>query len=404
MRLSTPGQPHLTYCTNIHPGETWAEVRANLERYVLAVKDRVAPARRFGVGLRLSAEAAATLAEPAELAAFRGFLEAHGLYVFTINGFPYGVFHGTRVKEDVYLPDWLDEARLAYTDRLAQLLADLLPSEPGLEGSVSTVPGAYKVRIAGEVDVARMTGLLLRHAATLYRIRERTGKVVSLALEPEPCCHLETIAETVGFFEQHLFSPAAVATLGRLAGLGRGESEEVLRRHLGVCFDACHMAVEFEDPGGGLRTLAAAGIRIGKIQISAGLRALLDPPRQTLLDALRPFAEGVYLHQVVERRRGALTRYLDLPQALETIARLDAEPREWRIHFHVPLFRRELGLFANTQDYLAEILGLLRREEHSRHLEVETYTWDVLPEEYRREDIVTAVARELTWVMDQLAV
>lgn len=402
MRLSAPGEPHLTYCTNVHPGETWDEVRANLERYVVAVKARIAPDRRFGVGLRLSAGAAEALAKPGELAAFREFLDANGLYVFTINGFPFGVFHGTRVKEHVYLPDWLDERRLTYTDRLAELLAHLLPAEPVLEGSVSTVPGAYKARVARKSDAARMAEFLLRHAATLHRLRERTGKVISLALEPEPCCYLETIAETVRFFEQYLFSAAAVTALAGLTGLGRAESESALHRHLGVCFDACHMAVEFEDPLDGLRTLRAAGIRVGKIQISAGLRVLLDPRDRLLLDALRPFAEGVYLHQVVERREGKLTRFVDLPDALAAIGKGGNGPREWRIHFHVPLFRRELGLFANTQDYLREVLGLLRREEHSRHLEVETYTWDVLPEEYRREDLVTAVGRELAWVMEQL--
>lgn len=402
MRLSAPGQPHLTYCTNIHPGETWNDVRANLERYVVAVKARIAPDRRFGVGLRLSAEAAEALARPGELGAFREFLDSNGLYVFTINGFPFGVFHGTRVKEQVYLPDWLDERRLAYTDRLAELLADLLPAEPALEGSVSTVPGAYKGRVEREADAARMAELLLRHTATLHRLRERTGKVISLALEPEPCCYLETIAETVRFFEQYLFSAPAVTALARLTGLGRAQSESALHRHLGVCFDTCHMAVEFEDPVEGLRTLRAAGIRVGKIQISAGLRVLLDPPHRRLLDALRPFAEGVYLHQVVERRGGKLTRFVDLPEALEAIGKGGDGPREWRVHFHVPLFRRELGLFVNTQDYLRQVLGLLRREGYSQHLEIETYTWEVLPEEYRREDIVTAVGRELVWVMEQL--
>ncbi len=176
MKLAVPGGPHLTYCTNIHPGETWAEVRANLERHVRAVKASVAPAQPFGVGLRLSAAAAATLAQPGELDAFREFLRDSGLYVFTINGFPYGPFHGTRVKEDVYLPDWLDEARLEYTDRLAELLAALLPDEPGLEGTVSTVPGAYKARVRGAADAARMAELMVRHAAGLHRLRERTGK------------------------------------------------------------------------------------------------------------------------------------------------------------------------------------------------------------------------------------
>jgi sugar phosphate isomerase/epimerase len=404
VKLAAPGGPHLTYCTNIHPGETWAEVCQNLERHVVRVKAAVAPERPFGVGLRLSAVAATALGETAELERFRGFLRDHGLYVFTINGFPYGPFHGTRVKEDVYLPDWLDEARVQYSDQLAELLAALLPDEPGMEGTVSTVPGAFKARVRGDADQARMAELMVRHAAGLHRLRERTGRTVSLALEPEPACHMETVDETVRFFEGRLFAAPAVTAFGRLTGLGRGESEAALRRHLGVCFDACHMAVEFEDAAAGLARFRTAGIRVGKVQVSAGLRVRMDPADRALAAALRPFAEGVYLHQVVERRAGGLVRYVDLPEALAAAERDGAGVREWRIHFHVPLFREELGPFASTQDYLRGVLGLLRQEAHTPHLEVETYTWDVLPEAFRREDIAVAVARELTWALDQLGV
>jgi sugar phosphate isomerase/epimerase len=403
LKLSVPGGPHLTYCTNIHPGETWPEVRTNLEHYVLAVKARVAPDGPFGVGLRLSAQAADSLAARAELEAFREFLERHGLYVFTINGFPYGAFHGTRVKEAVYLPDWLDEARLAYTDGLARLLVALLPAAPDLEGSVSSVPGAFRARVRDETDVARMAELILRHAVTLHRIRAETGRIIALALEPEPCCYLETVGETVAFFERRLFGPRAVDRFAELAGIARAESEAALRRHVGVCFDACHMAVEFEEPRTALDAFRAAGIRIVKIQISAGLRVpFTGGDVAPTLAALRPFAEGVYLHQVVERRRGTLTRFLDLPEALACGTEGAGESREWRIHFHVPLFRAELGPFLNTQDYLGELLGILREEPHTGHLEVETYTWEVLPEEHRREDIVSAVARELAWVTHRL--
>jgi sugar phosphate isomerase/epimerase len=402
MKLTSPGSPHLTYCTNIHAGESWPEVRANLERYVVAVKARVAPDRPFGVGLRLSSLAANALADPGELERFRDFLQAHDLYVFTINGFPYGPFHGVRVKEEVYLPDWLDPLRVQYTDRLASLLAELLPSEPGLEGSVSTVPGAFKERVRGESDAARMGEAIVQHAATLHGIRERTGQRVSLALEPEPFCHMETVAETVSFFERHVFSTAAVKRLATLKGLNAADSEAFLRHHVGVCFDACHMAVEFEEPEAALQALRTAGIRIAKVQISAGLRVQLGGRDEETLAALRPFAEGVYLHQVVERRNGTLTRFVDLPEVLEAAARSGTAAAEWRIHFHVPLFLERLGPFLNTQDFLRRLLAVLRVEPVSSHLEVETYTWDVLPEEHRREDIVTAVARELDWVLNHL--
>jgi sugar phosphate isomerase/epimerase len=389
----------LTYCTNIHRGETWREVLAALRRHLPAVKAQFSPDRPFGVGLRLSAVAAEALREERAFAQLRELLEAHELYVFTINGFPYGPFHGVRVKEEVYQPDWQHEERLVYTDLLADLLADLLPDGAGLEGSVSTVPGTFKPLSTPAGVVERIAENLIRHVAHLVLLRARTGRTIALALEPEPYCFLETIEETVRFFEQHLFTDAAIARLAGLCGLSRSDAEQALHRHLGVCYDVCHAAVEYEDPKGGLEQLRGAGIRVPKLQLSAALRiAKVDA---AAAGRLQQFDEPVYLHQVVERRNGGLTRYLDLPQAFDA---LDASgrPREWRIHFHVPIFLDEIEHFSTTQDFLREILAIHREDPVSAHLEVETYTWDVLPERYRKDDVATAIARELAWVRDRL--
>ena len=386
---------HLTYCTNIHPGETWDEVFANVSTHVLAVKARVAPDRPFGVGLRLSAAAARRLAEPEVLQAFREFLRAHDLYVFTINGFPYGAFHGTAVKEKVYRPDWLEEERVAYSDQLAELLAALVPAE--MEGSVSTVPGCFVERAGGDAG-ERMAAHLRRHALSLWRLRERTGRTIGLALEPEPHCVLETSADAVAFFERHLLSRASIADFAGQSGLAAGAAEEVLRRHLGVCLDACHAAVEFEEPAEALRALAGAGLRLLKVQVSAGL--VVRPDLDSLV-ALARFADGVYLHQVVARKGHDLLRYVDLPQALAQ-ARPGEAGDEWRVHFHVPLFLERLGPFQNTQAFLNQLLPQLARTAPTAHLEVETYTWDVLPEEYRRLPVDDAIARELAWTLARL--
>jgi sugar phosphate isomerase/epimerase len=398
------GGQHLTYCTNIHPGEGWEEVRANLARHVLAVKARVCPDRPFGVGLRLSAAAAARLAEPAALDELRGFLSAHGLYVFTINGFPYGAFHGTAVKERVYRPDWLEDERLAYTDLLARLLAALLPDHPAVavvEGSVSTVPGAFRARVAEPGAAARIATALRRHAGVLWHLREHGGRTVALALEPEPWCLLETTADAVRFFENHLFDAAGVTAFAAETGLGRAAAEEVLRRHLGVCLDACHAAVEMEDPNEALRRLDAAGITLAKIQVSAGLRVLA--PDGERLAALERFAEPVYLHQVVARHGDVLRRHLDLAPALaDARAGSTGSADEWRVHFHVPLFQELLGPFLGTQDFVARLLAAAVKEGRCRHFEIETYTWDVLPEEHRREAVADAVAREFAWTLERM--
>jgi sugar phosphate isomerase/epimerase len=401
MKLGEGPLGHLTYCTNIHRGETWPEVLAALKRHLPAVKGRFAPDRPFGVGLRLSAVAAEALRDERALEELRDLLNAHDLYVFTINGFPYGPFHGVRVKEEVYQPDWQHEERLVYTNLLADLLADLLPDEAGLEGSVSTVPGTFKPLSQPPGVAERMAENMVRHVAHLVRLQARTGRVIALALEPEPYCFLETIDETVRFFEGHLFAGAAVTRLTELCPLSRSDAEQALRRHLGVCYDVCHAAVEYEDPKGGLEELRSAGILVPKLQLSAALR-IAEVDRSTV-ERLRSFDEPVYLHQVVERRRGQLSRYLDLPQAFEALDQgAGGEAREWRVHFHVPIFLDEIEHFSTTQNFLREILAIHREHPVSAHLEVETYTWDVLPEHYRKDDVAIAIARELAWVRDRL--
>lgn len=351
---------HLTYCTNIHPGESWAEVRANLETHVLAVKQRVCPDAPFGVGLRLSARAAGEL-DPVEL---RRWLDERGLYVFTINGFPYGPFHGTPVKEHVYRPDWHEPERVAYTDRLADILVELVPD--GVMGTISTVPGCFQTRTG---DPAVMAHHLARCAAHLRTLEERTGKRLLIALEPEPCCMIETLAQAVAFFETH----------------------QLDRRYLGLCLDACHAAVEFEQLDAALAAIRRANIAIGKVQLSCGLRSTSRAP-------LERFAEGVYLHQVVARRGGELIRFVDLPDALAD----DRDADEWRVHFHVPVFREHFDALGSTQAELAALLAEHEVSPISDHLEVETYTWDVLPAEYRDEPIADAIARELRWVIERL--
>jgi hypothetical protein len=389
--VKLPGGAHLTYCSNIHPGESWEAVRANLERYLPAVRRLACPDRPMGVGLRLSAQALAGLEQAGELAALRRWLDQHSLYVFTLNGFPYGEFHGKPVKDAVYRPDWRDPARLDYSNRLAEALAALLPD--GVDGSISTVPGAYRAHLAGEPDVALIAQRLVEHAVYLHRLHERTGKRIALALEPEPGCLLETAADAAGFFQRYLFGAEAVDQAMALAGVDQAAAQALLRRHLGLCLDACHEAVAFTEPAQSLAVLREAGVAIYKVQLSAGLAVATVGPEQRR--ALAAFAEDVYLHQTVAR---PFAHYPDLPAALAD----DTAADEWRIHYHVPIWAEALPPLATTRPWLEALLILNAGAPISAHWEVETYTWSVLPPEYRTLALEQAIAQELLWAKERL--
>jgi sugar phosphate isomerase/epimerase len=387
----------LTYCTNVHPGEGLADVKSALLQHAVRVKALVSPQAPFAVGLRLSARAASELEQAEELRALRALLTTHGLYVFTINGFPYGDFHGTRVKERVYLPDWRDDARISYSDRLARLLSQLLPEDQTI-GSVSTVPGGFKLGLR-ERDAERMALQIVRHVAELVRIARETGKSVVLALEPEPACMLETVSETVSFFEHTLWSARSVAALAALLSVSEHEALRALQQHCGVCLDLCHAAVEYEDPNGCIDALEQAGIQIAKVQISAGLA--LDPRDPEARAALAGFREEVYLHQTVARQGSVLRRYVDMPEAEAGFA-AGEQAQEWRVHFHVPIFHAELAPLSTTQAFIRAVLARHRSRPITAHLEVETYTWGVLPAALRDVPVHESVAREIAWASKEL--
>lgn len=392
MRLAN--NAHLTYCSNIHPGETWDEIYANLKRYLPAIKRQVVPDQPMGVGLRLSAAGVDGLLSGDRLQDFRDWLDQQELYVFTLNGFPYGAFHGSRIKDAVYRPDWREPARLDYSNRLAEVLAALLPE--GMDGSISSVPGAYQAHLTDVGDMVRMVAQLVQHAVHLYRLHETTGHVISMALEPEPGCLLETSDDAVAFFTGHLFAHAATQQTMALTGLDEAAAQALLHRHLGLCLDACHAAVAFEEPDVCLAQLRQANIPIHKVQLSAGLSVAPPGPEQRA--ALAPFAEDVYLHQVVVRSNQGLKRYADLPDALAD----DSTADEWRIHYHVPIWAERMGAFATTRPWLETLLDLHRQSPISAHWEVETYTWSVLPESLRPGSVDAAIAQELQWGKERL--
>lgn len=376
---------HLTYCLNVHPGERWEDNFAAIRTHALAVRERVAPGQPFGLGLRLGCAAAHSLAEPAQLKAFQAFLREHDLYVFTINGFPYGEFHDTAVKKRVYAPDWRSDDRLSYTVLLADILAALLPE--GVTGSISTVPASYRTWVEGQDDIDAIVSNLAACASRLVRIEEHTGRRVSLALEPEPDCLFDTTSQTVAFFTSVLADHEVMKRL-----------DFDWRRYLGVCLDTCHLAVVFDDPAAGLRELERHGILVSKVQISTALRASTGGETASRLAA---FADGTYLHQVrMCSADGTQHRFPDLTEeALSAVAK--DEHGEVRVHVHVPLYFEESGSLRSTGGDLPRFFeGLLASPVD--HLEIETYTFNVLPAPLAAMPIDESVAREYRWVLERL--
>jgi len=397
MRL--PSGEVLTYCTNIHPGESWREIRRNLDLYVLSVKASIANDMLFGIGLRLSASAAKELTEPNVLSEFKSWLSENNCYVFTINGFPYGSFHTLPVKENVYLPDWRSKDRISYTLMLADLLADLLPDEVVTYGSISTVPIGFREHIVTKEDHQDIVENILLVVKFLIELKNRKGKRIVLALEPEPCCYLETITETINFLEQSIFSESSIHQVGNHLKIGYLDAELEIRKHIGICFDLCHAAVEFEDATGIIQKILSSNILVPKIQISNSLN--ITSVNTETVQGLLEFEDGVYLHQVVEKVGQKLNRYKDIKEAVSSYhlrsKEKDMDNHEWRVHFHVPIFLESLSIFHTTQQFIRDILLAHSQHALTQHLEVETYAWSVLPKQYRDEDVTRLITRELVW-------
>ncbi|QLE39316.1 xylose isomerase [Nostoc sp. C052] len=406
MKVTKNNNFHLTYCSNIHPGESWLEVFANLKTYIPELKSRLAPTKPFGIGLRLADIAAKQLLESNNLAQFQTWLTQQDLYVFTLNGFPFGGFHRQVVKDQVYLPDWSTEERVNYTLNLAQILATLLPEE--LEGGISTLPLSYKPW--WEKDQANFEKVLKKSCLNIalvvvemIRICEETGKILHIDLEPEPDGLIENTSEIIDFYQNWLL-PIGGNYLSEKLNIEQSLAEIKLLEHVRICYDTCHFSVEYEQPKSVFTRLQSAGIKIGKIQISAAIQVKIPAElekRSLIVERLRPFAESTYLHQVIERRNdGTLHHYPDLITALPHLEQSLAE--EWRTHFHVPIFIHDYQILQSTQDDIATVLHLLQTNNACSHLEIETYTWDVLPSEIKI-DLLTSIQREYEWVLKEFA-
>ena len=392
------GLGHLTYSTLVHPADDWEQIWKSLNTYVPQVKERFAGNKRFGVSLRLSAKSAETLVKSkADRDKLRKFLDDNNMYLYTVNAFVYGHFKGELVKEQVYEPDWRSEERTQYTMNVASVVADIAPKD--VMPSIQTSPLGFKPRVTGPDVVDSYTTNVLRVAKHLVELEQKTGVTVTLGLEPEPYCFLETTDETVDYFTNHLYAGKSVEKFAKMSGLPVAEAIAALRRHVGIVYDICHLAVEYEDITESLQKLVDAGVPIVKLQEAAALH--MPEVNRGVVDTLKRYSKTIYLTQTIEKKDGKLTKYLNVDDAIAAWEK-NPSPREWRTHIHVPVFLDDLGQFRTTRFAIADALKFHKRQPLSRHLEVETYTWDMLPDSLKTGDIVEYVCRELEWVRGQL--
>lgn len=368
----------LSYCTNVHPAEDLDGVLAQLDSYAEPVR-RLVGVDVLGLGLWLPAELAGGLAaDPAARTRLRAELDARGLEVCSLNAFPYGGFHDDVVKHSVYRPEWTDPRRLAYTVDCATVLADLLPDSAGY-GSISTLPLAWRTPWTAADDDAA-TAALTELTGVLHGMAAQHGRPIRLAVEPEPGCVLDSVA-------------GAVAWL----------APRVDPRYVGLCLDTCHLAVSFADPAETVAEIYRAGLEVVKVQASAALQ-VDEPASEAARLALADFTEPRYLHQVRERTgNGVLLGADDLPQALVELPGNNT----WRVHFHVPLHARPAAPLSATTDVLRAAVAALESTVDCSlpHLEVETYTWSVLPETAGNGGdtaLIRGIAAELRWAAAQL--
>ena len=393
---------HVTYCTNVHAGHDWATMLDNLRTYTPSVKKAISPGGPMGVGLWLSNTASEQLSESGRLRGCKEWLEEQNLYVFTLNGFPYGTFHGATVKDQVYTPDWTTRERVDYTKRLFDQLAELLPTPAGsVPGGISTCPISYRHWFSKSADLDRAchaaTEHLLEVTEHLIELCAKTGHHLHLDIEPEPDGILENSREVIDFFNDYLL-PIGVPLLAKKYNWTEREARAAILSHLQVCYDVCHFALAYEEPADTFTSFADHGIKVGKIQVSSALRILLDGKADAAVwKELERFVEPTYLHQVTQEIDGRVTTYPDLPSAIAA----KPEGRELRAHFHVPIFLEQFGRLHATQGHILKVLHYLEDHPVTQHLEVETYTWDVLPTEYK-EDLTESIVREMEWFQQKL--
>lgn len=372
----------ISYCTNIFQAETWEEIRKSVQTFMPKVRkelrllDSSFDKEFIGLGLRLSAQAAYELVtQKGEIEKFKDWLDSEAFCVETMNGFPYGRFTGDVVKEKVFLPDWTSDERLDYTRNLFEILVQISDSSTL---SVSTLPGSHRFFYP---DKEAMFSRLEAMAIELDKLSQKHGRLCRLGLEPEPFGYFDESNGVIQFFDElREFS----------------KHPELVQKYLGITYDTCHAAVMRENIEDGLNALSDNGIPLVKVQLTNAL--VYHQQVDSALSELEPFLDKVYFHQASIYRKDELQMVHDVETLFPAILKEKPTQAEWRLHYHIPLYAKPEWPFADTSEYISTTCRMLKQNpEWMPHLEVETYTWSVLPT-HLRKSIEIQIARELQYI------
>jgi hypothetical protein len=429
----------LGYCMNLHAASDFESLLQGMRDVSVPLSARLTSTQEFGVGMYLPAELAAALLEDesrAQLESLAEFLRERRLSPFTFNAFPYGGFQTDGLKAEVYRPTWVEQERVTYTLQVAEC-ACFLATRLGLTRiSISTHPGSFGAWLQPG-DMEACADNMARVVERFVQIERETGVCFVLSLEAEPRASAGTSLELAQFRE--LANARILALLS--ADSDQGRASALLRRHFGTCLDTCHSAVAFEDAAEAMQLLQSAGGTLGKIQYSSALR-LEDPGANPAgVATMLALDEPRFLHQVMGRSSGGGGQVLsvaDLPELAALLAPQSVPDEskgsqasraewlacdEWRCHFHVPVDRDSMEVplegsapnaspatrLGTTREHAAALLELALQSpdafvDNELHVEIETYTWDVLPNAVRdTAALVDALEREYRSVLDLLA-
>ncbi len=394
------GEVQLTYCMNVHPMDSGDDVLSALDSYAAVVGAEVAREQPFGLGLRLSNNALEAFSNSeSALSSLKKKLDEHNLYVFTANGFPFGKFQGQSVREAVYSPDWRTPERLRYSLRLAELMAELLPAGVTY-GSMNTLPGSYKSWIADGEDYDAVLRNLAEMAWGLDAVRNRTGKHIWLALEPEPKCLWETTADIVRLFEDD-FPHRAASLMSERHECSVSYARRILRGYIGVCLDACHLAVMGEALEEVFEHMHRRGIFVPKVHLSAAVAGTVTEETMSRLERMKN--ERFMQQTGVIRRNGPDTElYEDLSEALAGVSSCDEADARIVPHIHTPLHISPGEGLESTRENLSDRFFSELLKGETEHAEIETYTFDVLPEEFREHSVTEGIVKEFQWVQHRI--